>query len=253
MVYQRILSNNEFRPVTWAAVYCKETRETYRVNGKHTSIMLSGMEDIPEFFVTVERYECDTLHDVASLYNTFDSRLGSRSAHDLNLAFAATMPELAGIQKRFIHYVVTAASYAKWGESYSAVPPQERAELLLDHGEFVAWLSEMFIADKRHKHIQRGPVVCAMLATWYKAKSPSTEFWSLVRDESHHDKDHPSRTLARYLARVNIASGRGSAPGRTMAGARELYVKSIHAWNAFRRGSTTDLKYHASAKVPAVV
>src|SRR4051812_22803639 len=71
-VYEKLLYMGEFRPVTWASAYCVETGETYRVNGKHTSIMLSGLEVLPDFFVTIEEYECDTLQDVAKLYSTFD-------------------------------------------------------------------------------------------------------------------------------------------------------------------------------------
>lgn len=254
-VYQRILKAGEFRPCTWASVNCSETGEVYRVNGKHTSIMLSGVIDnLPEFFVTLERYSCDNLHDVAELYNTFDSRLGSRTAHDMNLAFYSTMPEIAGTPKALIHYTVTAASFAKWGEGYTSQSPADRAELLLDNGEFVVWLLGIINTDrKKILHVTRGPVVNAMYTTFHKAKGPATEFWTLVRDETHQDRDNASRTLARFLSRVGVACGRGAKPGKLLSSAREMYVKCIHGWNAWRRNQKTDLKYHPDAKLPSAI
>jgi hypothetical protein len=74
-VYRSLWSRGLFRPCTWARAYCAETGGLYRVNGKHTSTLLAGLSEIPEFYVTVEDYQCDTLEDVAHLYGTFDSRL----------------------------------------------------------------------------------------------------------------------------------------------------------------------------------
>src|SRR5262252_2702873 len=67
-VYEKLIRQGHFRPVIWATARCKETHGTYRVNGQHTSTLLSGLEDIPEFWAVIERYQCDTLEDVAKLY-----------------------------------------------------------------------------------------------------------------------------------------------------------------------------------------
>jgi hypothetical protein len=131
-VYRRILKAGEFRPVTWASVLCQETNCVYRVNGKHTAHMLAGMDPLPEFYVTVERYVCDTLQDAANLYNTFDSKMASRSTNDINWAFAATIPDLRDCPKRLINLTVGAAAFRRWGEKAKDVPPAERAEELMD-------------------------------------------------------------------------------------------------------------------------
>src|SRR5262249_19606940 len=91
--YRALFLEGTFRPCTWARAYCEETRGWYRVNGKHTSTILSMMENIPEFYVTVEEYQCDSLNDVARLYATFDSKLQSRNARDIYISFAGTVPE----------------------------------------------------------------------------------------------------------------------------------------------------------------
>lgn len=263
-VYERILRNKEFRTVTWASVVCVETNCTYRVNGKHTATMLAKLDPVPEFHVTVERYQAETLNDVAKLYNTFDSSLASRTTSDINQAFAATIRELAGTPPKVVNLTVSAATFHQWEDAeLRRVPPAERAELLIDNVSFALWL-RAFIPGRggavEHrtgstKPLIRGPVVAAMLATFRKGPRLCEEFWSAVRDETATDRDDPTRTLARYLVRAAIAGGgRGSnVAGKKMVGTREIYAKCIHGWNAWRKGETTALNYHASAPLPVAV
>ncbi len=192
-VYERLFRAGMFRPVTWAKAFCQETKGWYRVNGQHTSNLLSEWKDkLPEFYVTIEEYECDTLEDVAKLYSTFDSKMQSRNANDINNSFASTVPELAGM------------TYHLWGADSYSKQPAERAELLLEHPEFVIWLDTILGsggpgANMREedrggsKHIHRAPVIGAMFGTWQKAKGAATEFWTKVRDETDSSPGMPTR------------------------------------------------------------
>lgn len=260
-VYQRILKAGEFRTVTWASVLCQETNCTYRVNGKHTATMLSGLPSLPEFHVTVERYRCDTLNDVAKLYNTFDSTLASRTASDINLAFAATIRELAGVNPRYINLTVGAASFHTWNEvELRRVSPAERAETLLDHVGFCLWLQGITPKPGENganpcgsaRPILRAPVVAAMLATYQRGPRTAADFWVAVRDETAANRNDPSRVLARYLLRAVMGGGtaRATGDGQRLATGREIYAKCIHGWNAWRKGDTTTLSYHAKAPLP---
>jgi hypothetical protein len=257
MVYRRVLNAGEFRPVTWASAACAETGSTYRVNGKHTSLMLSELPHLPEdFFVTVERYSCPTLEDVARLYATFDSRESTRTTKEIVNSFASTVTEFAGLNRSIFALVVAAASYHKWGQNYASEHPvAERAELLLDHVDFAAWANGiLFPADgeaKRSAHLRRAAVVAAMLVTWTKAKKAADEFWSHVRDEDDADRDGASRVLARFLTRVGAKSD-FALKGKKMVTFREMYVRCLHGWNAWRKGEDTKLIYYPVAKVPAI-
>lgn len=258
-VYERILRAKEFRPVTWASTTCLETNCTYRVNGKHTSTLLSKMQPLPDFYVTIERYQCDTLNDVASLYNTFDSKLGSRTTNDVNLAFAATIPELKGYPSRLIHLVVSAAAQNKWEEKeLSRVPPAEKAEELLSEQDFALWMYQNIIQTTSYKGegsakcLMRSPVIRAMHLTFRKAKQASTEFWQAVRDETAPNRENPTRILARYLVRVSLGGGKQSKATTELVSSREVFVKCIHAWNAWRKGEPTNLQYKPAAPIPSV-
>jgi hypothetical protein len=256
-VYERILKAGAFRPVVWASATCYETNCTYRVNGKHTSILLSKLHPLPEFYVTVERWVCDTLKDVGALYNTYDSNLASRTASDINQSFAATMPELRGMPYKLINLTVSAAAFLKWDETtLRKVPAAERAKELLERGDFVRWLYDTIQTTTTNRyglsrHLLRAPVVCAMMATYDRARHVAKEFWTAVRDESAPDRNDPTRALARFLVRA-IMAGSNVKGDKQAVGSREMYVKCLHAWNAYRAGESTTLAYHATAPIPKI-
>lgn len=263
-VYERIWRAGEFRTVVWASATCGETNNTYRINGKHTSRMLSGktakeLEEHP-LHVTVERYFCDKLSDVANLYNTFDSQLASRSNRDVNMAFAAAIG-MASVPTRHIHNTVSAAAYLKWTESeLRKIGAAEKAEELMDRQHFVKWLIEVLPSSgggrthgvNSHLHLHRTPVVTAMMSTYDRAGPHlAKQFWVSVRDESAADRNDASRTLARYLVRTSLRGG-NAKDARKVVPFREMYVKCLHAWNAWRRKETTNLNYFPAADIPEV-
>lgn len=243
----------DFRSCSWASCFCKETGVEYRINGKHTSNVFASMNGtLPTVYVTIERYEADNLEDVAKLYATFDTRVSARTARDIYLAFAASDNRLATLPSSIIGLAATGLSFARW-ENGSQVghPPEERAGLLLDHPEFALFLHDILKGDCRH--IKRGPVAAAMSITFEKCKSASSDFWSLVRDESGPRNDTPDRVLAKYLRKKSINVGGGAKSSKDSVSTREVFVKCIHAWNAWRRGAISDLKYFSDAKTPVAV
>ncbi len=259
--YRKMLNAGLFRPVQWATVHCNETQATYRVNGKHTSNLFSEYESLPQpIHATIEHYHCDDLDDVARLYATFDSRTQVRTTNDINRAFAAIDDDLAEIPTKIINLCVTAISYCKHGDRYSTIPAAERAECLLEDQEkvFVQWAHSILgsYSNESTRLLWRSPVVAAMHDCYQKSKRDANEFWLAVRDGTGSTPKTPDRVLNRFLlSKVvnNGSQGAGSRRASALSSPREMYVKCLHAWNAWRRDSTTDLKYHAQAKIPAAV
>jgi hypothetical protein len=260
--YRKMLAAGLFRPVQWATVYCGETQSTYRVNGKHTSNLFSEYDDLPqEIHATIEHYHCDDMDDVAKLYATFDSRTQVRTTNDINRAFAAVDEELAEMPSKIINLCVTAISYCKHGDTYTSVPAAERAECLLENHNkaFIAWVHEILgsSANKESSRLLwRAPVVSAMHACYTKSKRDANEFWLAVRDGTGATPKTPDRLLNRFLLAKVVISGGANANSRKrseIVAPREMYAKCVHAWNAWRRETTTELKYHAQSKIPAAV
>lgn len=247
----------QFRPVTWASAICKETGDVYRVNGKHTSTLLAGLDVLPEFYVTVEEYECETLEDVAKLYGTFDSAMQQRSARDIYLSFAGTVPQYQDVSAKIITIIPGAiASIFQGDRGYGQTAP-EKAEALLENIAFATWLNSLIIdkaggSSKPGKggNLLKQPVVAAMFGNFNKSMKAATEFWTAVRDETGVEPNLPDRKLARYLLTTGLR--RDARTARTAINNREIYVKCLHAWNAWRKGETTNLNYHAEAKIPVI-
>jgi hypothetical protein len=255
-IIRRAFDMKRFRTCEWASAYCAETKQTYRVNGKHTSTILSSMNgEFPkDLSVIVEHYHCDTLEDVASLYATFDIRACGRSTGDINRSYAASVPELANLTGRIINLAVTGISYALWEETYCQHPPEDRAQLAVANKEFVVWLDEIMGSANAapYKHLRRSPVVAVMFMSYKKSKAAATEFWTAVRDETGAKPDLPDRRLAKLLL-TGALHHRKADPSKKSILSREMLVKCIHYWNAWRRKETTTAPYYADAKTPAPV
>lgn len=251
------LLEGQFRSPSWAVAKCKETGKMYRVNGKHSSTVLALVNGhFPKgLSVDWEEYECDTSEDVAKLYSSFDRRESARLTGDINRAYAAAHPNLIDLPSAVINLAVSGISSSLW-QDYYAIKPEVRAAKLLEHPDFVVWLDKILTPNKdgakRLRHLKRAPVVAAMFATYCKAKAASTEFWRLVKDGAGQDHKSADRKLNAYLLENALAGG-GHRSGR-IAGVnqREMYVKCLHAWNAWRSGGSTDLKYYPNADVPPV-
>lgn len=252
-VYQALMRKGAFRPVTWAKAWCNETKGYYRVNGKHTSTMLAQLEDIPEFYITIEEYVSDTLQDIAELYATFDSKMMSRTTGDINLAFAGTLPLLQGISARVINSCVAGLTYAhglaqgeESGKYYLREQPVDRAERILEYPEFIKWVYDLGTNSVRH--MIRVPVIAAMFGTWTRDKDKADAFWTAVKNETGEKPELPDRRLAKYLQSVECMKTNSMGA----SGYREIYVKSLHAWNAWRREESTILRYYEESDIPKI-
>lgn len=263
-VYRKVLQVGGFRPVTWARAYCKETKETFRVNGGHTSNLFASTDlaKVQDLYATIEEFECDDLSDVARLYSTYDAKSQTRTTSDINHSFASTIPELAEIDSKSINLLVSGLSYADspTNDGTSQKSPAERAELLFDNVEVCLWAKKILSggsekAGRSHKalHLCRAPVVGAMINTYRKAKGDADTFWLAVRDETGTTPELPDRKLARWLLTVKSHMGaRGDVPRRFRILAREFYSRSLTAWNAWRTDTPTEVRYFHGSKLPAI-
>ena len=257
--YRKMLDAGLFRPVTWSTVHCLETQTTYRVNGKHTSNLFAEYETLPqEIHATIENYHCEDLDDVARLYATFDSRTQVRTTNDINRAFAAVDPDLSDLSTKLINVCVSGICYSRWGESSSSRSAADRAEVLLedDSKKFINWANSILGSKSdTTSHMWRSAVVAAMNTSYRKCKRDANEFWLAVRDGTGSTPKAADRVLQMFLLKKGVGPNAGPDHKRkkSTVTTREMYVKCIHGWNAWRRNTTTDLKYHAQAKVPAAV
>jgi hypothetical protein len=254
--YRKQLVEGSFRPVTWASAYCEETDTIYRVNGKHTSTLLSGIDPLPkDFYVTVERYSCPLLEDVAMLWATFDSSVATRTGNEIIASFASTVSEFVGVKQKTLSLSVFAASYQKWDiDFYNESRVAERAELLLDHVDFVLWLDTLLFpkdgngpgeaspprpgrgGDPGNSSQQRGIERCVLASCPGRGPGPGIADSRPCEMAERGDFQESSRRDA----------------GKKVVLFREMFVRCLHAWNAWRTNTRTSLKYHPNAPIPVI-
>lgn len=225
----------KFSGCMWASVFCKEDGKTYRVNGKHTSKVLSEMNGSKpkDLELPVYRYEVDTLQDVAELYATYDRRRSVRTTRDINRSYAKTHPLLEPLPQKVIDLAVTGMAIAKDGLNYTTRPAEERAARLHDEPQFPLWIfSTIGGRTKDNEHVFRGAVGAVMYESWTAHKGGSTEFWPLIAIGSTNPITSIDRKLNRFLLKAIVGSSR-SATTTDRCDSKTMLDTCRKAWAAW--------------------
>lgn len=237
------LRDGLFYPPRWSLVRVGGTE--YRVNGQHSSAMLTENIDLfPDgMSVVIDRFEADSMRDVADLFSQFDNKASVRSRMEIVNAHARVHVELDAMSSTTLSACVSGMSYALCdGKGLRSYADDQRAALTHEHMEFVQWVHEFAKA----RVLSRATVIAAIFRTYEVNREHARMFWTWVRDETHPDSQHSTRTLAKFLS-LNT-----NKVGMAKWEPRAFYVKCLHAWNAYRMGATTALKYRHDKPVPSV-
>lgn len=229
----------------------------YRVNGQHTShlfytnpkLITGGLR------VNVTTYECKDMAEVAELYSKFDSGVSSRNAGDVNRVYAGTLESLMDLPTWLVNLCTTGLAYAKWGEKYMGKRREERAQLLTENEDFILFIQELSRTQGSggFKSMKKGAVVAAIYETYQLSEDISRQFWTAVRDATGVSPDLPDRQLNNFLITTALNSGANITGNKSAASRREVFAKCILAWNAFRRGEVTRLRYAPSKPLPTPI
>lgn len=216
------------------------------VNGQHQcSAVIKCVEPIS---VVYEEYECTSPSDLSNLYSRFDNHRARSLGHVL-------IPEAAALgidwKRSIVRLVVSAAVLREDGSAdKSIVSKNVKRSYLSKYLKEGAFINHILKDGITCAHMMRAPVVRAMMSTWVKNKSKADEFWIAVKDGASLPTGHPALVLRNYLLTTGLTKARTLKS--SIATSREMYVKSIHAWNAFVIGKSTGLKYFDNAPAPHV-
>lgn len=235
------LEEGRFYSPTWTKAYIKTEKRWYRVDGQHSSTMLSQQKDFPKgLFVTIRKFECDTLSDLVGLHSTFDNRRSVREGKDYAKSVMATNSILAqsDISPRSAYSLASGIAVANGPDERLKLSPQGRARLINECPEFIVAAGTLLAG--KHKV----GMTAAMYLTWLVGDPNAwTSFWTEVLQDKGA-AGSPARALCNFLKHKH---------GNSTEAVRMLFVKCLHAWNAFRRGATSNLNYYPTAEVPKVI
>jgi len=246
------LVSGTFHSPQWA-IAKRADGTTYRVNGQHSSTMLANANGhFPNGLnVTLLEYLIDDEVDLANLFSEFDHPKQVRSRRDTYNAHAKTQAEVANICTKSLGQILGGIAYAKEvtgsGITKRNNDAEYRAKMVHDPEirEFMNWAN--IVIDQNNSKMLKVPVIAAAYLTYQSNKTQADQFWRYVRDDSHPNNQNPTRTLSEFLKPLST---------RAMAGKkwdqRAVFVKCIHAWNAYMTGKTTLLSYHPDAQIPPI-
>ena len=245
----KVMNQGDFRDAQIAIG--KLNGDSYLANGNHTLPAFCA-STLSKMRVTVSKYRCNTRRELADLYRSFDPPGSARSAVECLSVDVGELGMGLNWHPKFLQafssgIVMFGRGMGKYIDIY------ERTDLLYEYLEAGKFLHDILCPDGKAtadvKHVMRGPVVCAMIATYEKSQKGTKEFWTDVIYAEGLTKTMPSYKLNRWLLTHSVARGRG-AHKALIATEHEMVSRCIVAWNAYRKGASTKLQYSQSKPIP---
>lgn len=224
--------------------FAEENGNNILINGQHQlkAFLASNRRHL---MVRYMKFKCKDARELAHLYRRFDSNK-IRSHGDCLYAEARALGK--DWPKRIISLVGAGIVMV---ENKRDIGRDERIELFskyLKDGEFINEMLQPCL-----KHMARAPVIYAMIKTGRISETDAARFWSRVRDGDNLPTRSPIKKLRDYLLTARAYRGSGKLQnvlGVRLATDHEIASKCITAWNAFRNGGTTALKYFIHKSIP---
>jgi hypothetical protein len=231
-----------FHSPVWSTVQItSEKGKKYRVDGGHSARMLvnAGAYFPENLHVTLRYFRAPTIDSAIDLYEQFNSAFSTRTTTDLIKNRAAYERQLKNIAPTYISRAIYGI-----GCHFKLRNPEEEFEVLdyiRLYPDFINWSSEFI----KKRWLSVIGVIGAMYSTWIFSKPLSTEFWTMVHEETGLNLKCPTRTLSKFLQETSYDKNKMRQWPK-----RAIYVKCHHAWNAWRDGNSTLLKYIVGAPLP---
>lgn len=228
---RRHVKQGTFASPTWADAVLRGTDKRYRLNGQHSSTMLSALapEEFPKGLkVTIETYEFDSIADDAfSLFDLFDNPKSARDNTDALGIDIAPFEDLRGIDLKFAGKVAAGIACFEAQKKEGGIFHDARRRGVYfydaDNRTFLLWMWPF--RDALHIGLLNPPVMSEVYSDWTYNAAMAQEFWSLVLYESHSDPDHETRELSRVLKEMKQAE----------KGPEYFHSRVRKAWNRYRR------------------
>jgi hypothetical protein len=252
-----LLENGKFVGTDWATGLCKEDGITYRLDGHHSSRMLTHLpEGVPfpaGLMATITYFEMADMQEAADAFDLFNNPKTVRSNEDRMGLFRAHVPGLEVFTRKFLMMVANGIHEyemqrkATGAKNAIILGPRDRGQYFMytHRPEFLAsthWIGGFQTRVKENPvtgametkpgpnlHFLKRPVIVAQMLT-DRIASPklADEFWHYVFAENHPDEEHETRRLAGfYREQLGVAA----APKINM---EKLRIKAVRAMKHFK-------------------
>jgi hypothetical protein len=231
-------------PFIWATAQVAGSDTVFRMNGYHSSTMLSGLNGkFPEgLIVHLDRYEVDDEASLGSLFRQFDDRASSRSPLDVSHAYQGLHPAVRDLPPKEARIALEGCQWHDNRINGVRLPKGDDAFEWFDreaYHPFLRWVTTSVLSIKTPE-LKKKEVLAAMYATYVKNPEAAQTFWSdVARGGDEFNETAPATVLDAWL-KAAIEERRL----RESLDPADFYQACIYAWNAYRAGQPiTKLKY----------
>lgn len=204
-----------------------------RINGQHSSKMLTALEPFPEgLFAHIDHYVVGSEADMAQLFRQFDDRTSSRTSSDVAAAYQGLQADLRGIDRRVAKLGIEGYAWHERKVEGLPIKPGDDQYIAFNNPNvhpFLLWLGGFL--TPQCQELRSVPVVAAMWACYLKNPSSSAVFWELVAAGGEPGAEaNPASRLDEWLRSLREEKGADRKPPPS-----EVYQGCINAWNAHRK------------------
>ena len=233
----------------WAQAKVTETGETVRINGHHSSTMLTKLNgQFPAGLKAhIDTYTVPNNEALIVLFRQLDNRASARTVDDISGAYQGLHPGLVTVPKRAARRAIEGAAWFLRNVRGDAVPTgDDRLDQFnrLDLHPFIHMVGNI-LSVKTPEFVHS--VVGAMFGAWERDPTDAERFFGDVSKQGGgNNADHPAVVLDAWLVDARDCKG-DKKPTE-----REIYTACAVAWNAFRnhRSLTAIGRYNKKKGAP---
>jgi hypothetical protein len=212
-----LIRQGRFVSPTWAVGIVRSSRQRYRLDGQHSSYVLSNLpadEPFPDgLHVNLRIFEFDSLaEDGLDLFLLFNPPESVRNNEDIMGVWRASHPEILKLQRRYLVNIASGLNMYQAGlPGHRALPTRWRGQLYEDpnYRAFAVWAAQFQRENATSKpgranarFLTKPAIVAGMLDGFVADREAAQGFWTDVFNESHPDPDDDTRTLATALKKL---------------------------------------------------
>ena len=218
--------------VTFHWVLAKFNGEIIRMNGQHSSKMLSDLDGILPTGLKVhfEQYEVDNANGLAILFRQFDDRRSGRTSADIAAVYQGLQPGIAKADHKIARLAVNGIAWYRAQIMKTDVPIGDNRYDMFSQIElhpFINWVAE--VNTSKTREMQKKEVVAAMFGTFDANEQAARKFWDEVsRGGDPDEEDLPQTVLDTWLRNIHEQGKEEDFEPKN------YYQGCVYAWNAFR-------------------
>ena len=200
----------------WAVCLCHENGLTFRINGQHSSTLITQGRVPDDNPACIKHFEAETIENLNDLWSIVDSKISSRDKREVLNAIIMEDPDLERLRDDpLLLNIHGALSLVEFGSGHTETD-RETARAIHKHKDFILWCFNIMEGETLYgkpkpfpKPFRKNGVQYAMFITYNWNPDLARIFWREVVT-GRGEPDTGSRLLHDQIKHKGIAVAKGS-------------------------------------------